>query len=568
MERGAKHLSRASAAQEGVAVLRANGIDRVFGNPGTTELPFLAALAEARVPFHLGLHEGIATAMADGYARATGTVGTVTVHMSVGTANTVSQLINARSDRVPLLVIAGDKDDRLYGRGSFVEVPDVAGLVRQVTKAAWRVSRPEKFPELVYRGLKVAQAAPQGPVFLSVPENYFGEPLPAEREDFVRAAPRLRSRCAEDDLGEVLRRIAAARAPLLIAGNEVGRSGNAQRLARLAEALAVPVVTEEVFTTAWLNFPWRHDLYHGCFRAALEVVRSADLVVAIGARLFLEYAYPDAPRFAPGAEIIEIQSDPDEIAKIHASSGAILCDVGDAIERLARLLESVPPIDSGTRAARLARTRRGRRPSSEPRRSGARMALGEAIRALAAAMPPQGVIVDESVLSKGGLLERFDSERQPLYFGTSGAALGWGVGAALGVQLALPDKRVVAFIGDGAALFSIQGLWTAAHLRLPVVFFVVNNQGYMAVRRGLEQLTGTSWSSERWQGAALERPPVDFCGLAHSQGVAAYQAADPGTLAEALERAFSQDGPVLIDALVAPEEYLDPLHFPVIKEGA
>ena len=331
----------ASAAKEAIAVLKANGVTRLFGNPGTTELALLDATVSEGISFHLCLHEGVATGMADGYGRATGTVGVVMVHTSVGTANTLANLINLRSDRSPLVVIAGDKDDRLTGRGCFCELPDIAGLARQVTKEAWRVTLPEKFPELLYRGLKVAQAPVPGPVFLAVPENYMGEELPPGACGVhARQVPRIAMRAHPDELRAVLIELARASRPLIIAGNEVGATRAAPLLAEIAERLCVPVVGEEAFTTSALNFPNEHPLYHGNFSPALAVVRDADLVVAFGARMFMEYGYPAEPYLGPGVRLIQLGTDAAELGKIYPVERAILGAVDVALAVLSGLLDS------------------------------------------------------------------------------------------------------------------------------------------------------------------------------------------------------------------------------------
>ena len=201
-----------SAARETIAVLKANGITRMVGNPGTTELALLDATVSQGMDFHLCLHEGAAVAMADGFGRATGTTGVVMVHTSVGTANTLTNLINVRSDAQPLLVIAGDKDDRLGGRGCFCEVPDLPGLVRQVTKEAWRVTLPEKLPELTLRALKVARAPTPGPVFISAPENHMSAELPADAVgQHAHRATAVDLRAHPDHLRAILAALASTR---------------------------------------------------------------------------------------------------------------------------------------------------------------------------------------------------------------------------------------------------------------------------------------------------------------------------------------------------------------------
>ncbi len=548
-----------SAAKETIAVLKANGISKIFGNPGTTELALLDATVSEGMDFHLCLHEGAAVAMADGFGRATGTTGVVMVHTSVGAANTLTNLINLRSDSRPLLVIAGDKDDRLSGRGCFCEVPDLPGLLRQVTKEAWRVTRPEKLPELTLRALKIAQAPTPGPVFLAVPENYMAAQLPGECVgQHVRAADRLTMRAHPDELRLVLAALARARRPLLIAGNEVGRTEAAPLLAELADRLGVPVVGEEVFTTSELNFPTDHPLYHGNFSPDLAVVRDADLVVAIGARAFMEYAYPAEPYLRPGVRFMQIGADPSELGKIYQAELAVLGDAGSAIRDLLEMAARDMLPRAGVLLERRANaTRRPDMKAPEygpPGEPGSLHPL-QLLAALDEALPSDAVIVDESVLSKGLFQRHVALSGRRRYFGTSGGGLGWGLPAAIGVQLGMPDRRVVAFLGDGGALFNIQSLWTAAHLRVPVVVVVVNNGGYMAVRRGLGQFGEESSRSGRYPGSFIVKPEIDLCRLADGFGVQAVTVREADRLAGALRWALKLGEPALVDVRVTPSAY-------------
>lgn len=548
-----------SAAKETIAVLKANGISKIFGNPGTTELALLDATVSEGMDFHLCLHEGAAVAMADGFGRATGTTGVVMVHTSVGAANTLTNLINLRSDSRPLLVIAGDKDDRLSGRGCFCEVPDLPGLLRQVTKEAWRVTRPEKLPELTLRALKIAQAPTPGPVFLAVPENYMAAQLPGECVgQHVRAADRLTLRAHPDELRLVLAALARARRPLLIAGNEVGRTEAAPLLAELADRLGVPVVGEEVFTTSALNFPTDHPLYHGNFSPDLAVVRDADLVVAIGARAFMEYAYPAEPYLRRGVRFMQIGADPSELGKIYQAELAVLGDAGSAIRDLLEMAAGDMLPRAGVLLER--RAHATRRPDMKAPDYGPPGELGslhplQLLAALDEALPSDAVIVDESVLSKGLFQRHVALSGRRRYFGTSGGGLGWGLPAAIGVQLGMPDRRVVAFLGDGGALFNIQSLWTAAHLRVPVVVVVVNNGGYMAVRRGLGQFGEESSRSGRYPGSFIAKPEIDLCSLAQGFGVQAITVRETDQLADALRWALELGEPALVDVRVAPSAY-------------
>ncbi|MCK9512101.1 MAG: thiamine pyrophosphate-binding protein [Pigmentiphaga sp.] len=604
-----------NAAIEALHVLKANGIHRIFGNPGTTELPLLDGIVSEGFDFYLGLNEAVVTAMADGHARATRRPSVVLVHTAVGAANTLMGLINAQADRSPLVVIAGDKDDLLYGRGHFVEVPDIGGLVRQTCKASWRVSRPEKLPELVLRALKIAQTPPRGPVFISVPQNYLAELIATQHENPARAAAIPLPRPARSDIEAVLASLRGARRPLIIAGNEAGYAGKAGELRQLCEHFGAAAVTEQGFTASALNFPSASEHYHGPFSPSLRVVRDADLIVAIGARLFMEYDVPRESPFPPGAPLIQIDSDPAELGKIYAASRLVLADPGLFIDELlaagrrsteasqmpgvteaselakvshtsaASKLTGTPEVFESSESPGMSRLTGPLEPSMPPEPSerpsaaggrpvrwwaretkasdlpvaatpsGAGMRLPQMIQALQRALPPDTVIVDESVGSKGALHEHFRFTEQHGYFGTCSGGLGWGMGAALGVQLALPERPVLAFLGDGASLFTIQALWTAAKFNLPVVFCIVNNGGYLEVRKGLGRFDGEAARRNQYPGAWLDQPVARFVSLAQGFGVDAERCEDEAALEAAVQRALSRRRPYLIDVHLDSAQY-------------
>lgn len=553
-----------SAAREAIAVLKANGIERVFGNPGTTEVPLLDATVAEGIDFHLCLHEGVAVAMADGYGRATRSVGVVMVHTSVGTANTLANLINLSSDRSPLLVIAGDKDDRLGGRGCFCEVPDLPGLVRQATKEAWRVTLPQKLPELVLRGLKVARAPVPGPVFIAAPENYMAAELAPEFEGlYRRRADRIALRAHPDDLALILHALASAERPLILAGNEIGASGALPLAVELAERFGVPVVGEEVFTTKSVNFPTDHPYYHGNFTPDSGVVADADLVVAIGARMFMEYNWPTRPYLRAGVRLMQIGADVNELGKIYPVELAVMGDVGDALRDLHRMARDNPSPAVPLLERRRARATAQRDIAADPDAlrgaphapQSAPMGPLHLLELMDALLPDDVVVVDESVLSKSLLQAKFRLGGRRMYFGTSGGGLGWGIPAAVGVQLGMPQRRVVAFVGDGGALFNIQALWTAASLGTPLVVVIVNNDGYMAVRRGLREFDQAAQRTGRFPGSTFSRPQIDYCAIARGFGVRAVAVHGQDQLIEALRSALDAHEATVIDAHVVSSYY-------------
>jgi benzoylformate decarboxylase len=402
-----------------------------------------------------------------------------------------------------------------------------------------------------------------GPVFLSVPESCSAGEVPADvRGAYTFAAPSIRTRPHPQELREVMQALVGAKRPLIIAGNEVGAQRAAAQVGELADRLGVPVVTEEAFAITAVNCPNDHPLYHGPFRAELEVVRDADLVVALGSRAFLEYTFPAQPYIGKGVRFIQVGADIGEFGKIYPVERTLLCAIDLALDEMCTLAREGLVPEKQALAQRRARAAHGEQRVAPhappvPRLASGRQTprLADLIDALHQVLPADGVIVGQSVLSKGPLHRRLPLGGDRLYFGTAGGGLGWGVGAAMGVQLGMPTRRVAAFLGDGATLYSIQGLWTAAHMKLPVVFIVVNNGGYMAVRKGLGEFGGSSVQQGVFPGCSIAEPAVDFCSIARGFGVKAAAVRERDGLVEGLRQAFDTDGPSLLEVSVHPDDY-------------
>jgi benzoylformate decarboxylase len=365
---------------------------------------------------------------------------------------------------------------------------------------------------------------------------------------------KITTRAHTDDLRAVLQGFATASRPLIVAGNEVGQTQSSRLLSHLADYFCVPVVGEETFTTNSANFPADHPLYHGNFSAALPVVRDADVVIAFGARLFMEYDYLPQGHFNQDVKIIQIGSDVSELGKLYTSERAVVGHVGSALRELVGMLDAVLAPDKVDRDERMRRAACTARCTESKRNSA--LHISHLLDALHATLPDDAVIVDESVLSKFVMQRRFPSSKERRYFGTSGGGLGWGMGAAMGVQLAFPDRTVVGFLGDGGALFNIQGLWTAANMKLPVVLILVNNGGYMAVERGLRGFNQEAVRGGHYPGSRIVDPAIDFAGVARGFGVQAVRVTEPSAINDALRWALALQAPVLIDVHVSRDDYI------------
>ena len=548
-----KELLVDSVAEAYLALLADRGVEYLFANAGTDFAPIVEAYAKAA---HTGTpapkpliatHENLAMSMAHGYAAASGKVPAVMVHVSVGTANALCGVFNAARENVPILFTAGRSPLTEAGlpgaRDTYIhwaqEMFDQAGMLREMVKWEYELRNGVQLETVVDRALTLATSPPEGPVYLSLPREVLAAPLPGFAYDSparrVAASPPAPDEAA---IAAAARLLAAARNPVIVTA-DAGRDGAAVPvLAAFAEMFAIPVVEHR---QRYLNLPADHSCHLGYNPGAL--LNDADAILVVDCDV------PWTPsRQAPPSEatVIHIGVDPlfsrypiRGFAADVAITGAtrlVLPALGKALQPLVE--QSVVT----ARRARIAGQREAMQAGWRKLRDEARdmrpLSPVWVSACLAEARDPNSTIVNEYTL----LPEHCPSTRPGGFFGSSPAAgLGWGAGAALGVKLAEPDRQVIAVLGDGSYLFSnpVAVHHAATVHRLPVLFVVVNNAMWGAVRRA------TLGMYPQGEAARSNRPPfIDLDELPAFEQVCAAaggygeRVEDPAELPAALKRAF------------------------------
>jgi benzoylformate decarboxylase len=546
-----------TASQAYLEVAVAHGTEYVFGLPGTSGQEFIGTIADQeKVRFILALHETCVVSMADGYARVSGKPTLAQLSTLPGTANAIGALYDAYRDRSPVVLTSTNVDTRIAGRDAHTEGKDLTELTRQFTKWSHEVHRAERVPEILNRALKVAAALPTGPVYLSLPSDLLGQPIDA----VIPAAERFHvvSRMAADPqaLQEAAQLLATAKRPVIVAGSGIARAGATQELIELAERVAAPVVMEPRYS--FLSFPTTHPY---SFQIAerqpdfnLPLWGEPDVIFAIGCRLIREYRYLAEPVIKPDTRCVHIEEDPWEIGKVFPVDVGI---VADAKSALGALLDILPAMDGAGRAERIKLLKKAKDESAAQLETQARSGwdakpinAARLVRIMDKLFDEDVLIVNESPTSKDILMANFSFTPRRAYFSNSSAGhLGWGLGAAIGAQLATPKRRVVACLGDGSCMFGIQGLWTLAKYRIPLLVVVFNNRAYMAVKnqfRGPEERVRVAAEL----GAELVGPEINFARLAECFGIFGQRVEDPDQIEPALKRALDQSGPALVDVVI------------------
>ena len=555
-------MARMTGKEALARMLEAEGLEYIFGNPGTSETPFLDVLQDyPNLSYVQALQEGTAVGMADGYARATGRPAFANIHIAGGLANGISALYNAYRGGTPLVLTAGNSDTRML-LSEPVLSGDLVEMTQQFTKWSAEVPNAANIPMAVRRAFKEAKTPPVGPVFLSFPWDTMDEEVDV---DIVpSSAGYYRTRPDTDAVARAAQLLAQADNPVLVIGDRVSQSGGGAELVRVAEQLGARVYASS-YTYSEISFPLNHDQYAGILNLNSSATRrqlaDADVLLAVGTNVFSSFLYVDEPFISAGTKLVHMDSNQQEIEKIYPTDLGIFCDPKAGLEDLAEALDQEMSASAreaaATRAATLGNSRREARaaylarmqnmPDSRP------MPVDRMMYELSQALPENAVLADEAITSRNALLQAVEPSQPGSYYAIRGGALGWAMPGALGIKLANPDRPVVAVVGDGASMYTVQALWTAARYNIPVTYAICNNRSYRILKVNMDvYLRGMLEDNQRdseYVGMDFATP-LPLAEVAQAMGVAGQNVDDPRELGPALERAIGSGKPSVINVSI------------------
>lgn len=538
-------------------ILNAEGVRYLFGNPGTTELTFLDALPDSGLEYILALQEATAVAATDGYAQASGKVGVVNLHVAPGLANGLSMLHNACRAKTPLVVTAGQQDSRLLLEEPILAA-DLVQMTEQFTKWSYEIHRPEDAPVALRRALALAKSEPTGPVFLSLPMDL----VTAVIEDAGQPSPPVArlSLPEPEAVRKAAELLARSRAPLIVAGDGVARADAMPELVALAELIGARVHGEPVYRRT--NFPGDHPLWRGGLFPAVSGVRKAleeaDCVLIVGASVFTWFLHVPGEPFPAGLSVIQVDTDAREVGKNYpvtlgiianpkSTLAALTREVGERYDAASRRVARARLAEIGKKRAAFVR---GMQETAEAERERVPISPAYLLHTLASLLPDEAAIVDESASSLRYVLGYLPFKQPGSFYGSKTGTLGWGMGAAIGVQLANPNRKVVATIGDGSVMYACQALWTAAHYRLPITYVILNNASYAILKAGMLGMGLDSAKRGIYPGMDLVDPEIDYVALARALGVQAERVEKPVELRSILQTMLAVPGPTLVDVAI------------------
>lgn len=542
-----------------IELLRAHGVEYVFGIPGATEIHFMDALEKCPdIRYVLGLHEVVCVGMAAGYARASGKPGVLNLHTASGLAAGGALLYNAQLGKVPLVVTVGQNDTRLLQRDPQL-TGDIVGLGKIHSKWSTEPAHVEDLPVVIDRAFKMATQSPTGPVVVSLPQDLLGEEFDYTADSrATRCAPTHPDAASIDRAAEAL---ASARYPLVMVESGVTRSGALEEVVQFAELIGAPVYQ------AWMadvNFPVSHPQYLGDLDptspSAAEIMAEVDVLVGVGCSLFAEGFTHTCCPLPRTARIVHIDDDPWEIGKNLPTEFGLLGDVKATLRELNASLEARMTPEARQRAAERAAKIRAQKAAAdavwrmqvEARRDAVPISIERLMAEISDVVDDDTVVVDECWSASRALRAALSPSRPLSYMRSrNGGSIGEGLPSALGVKLGRPDKDVVAVIGDGSASWSMQTLWTAARYQIPVTYVITNNATYGQVKLVRQAVLGVEGPlKQKHPGMDLDDPVIDFSALARSMGVEGTRISDPGLLGDVLRTAVRSGTPQLIEVML------------------
>ena len=537
--------------------LVAHGTEYIFGNPGTTESPLLDSLADyPQIQYRMALHEGVATGMASYYAQASAKTGIVNLHVAPGLGNAIGMAFCALRANTPLIITAGQQDTRLR-LSDPVLGHDLVAMARPVTKWSVQVERADEMALIMRRAFKIANEGAPGPVFVALPIDVMEQ----ETKNLAASAgPLYRAQVtARDGIDSMAKLLAGAKHPVVVCGDDVGRSRAAGELVALVERIGASVWYEGIRGAA--SFPTSHPSARAGLppdaAAIAKALEGADLVLLVGGPFFEDVWFTPGSHFPPGAKVAQIETNGERLAYNFPLAVGLAGALAPTLKAVTAAVEHAASADDRAAAtkrnqalaknkARDAEAQKARLEKAWDREP---TSMARAMAEIRAGTPRDTIVVDESITASIDLARTFDFDLPGSFFSGRGGGIGQGLAGALGVQVAMPDRPVLCVSGDGSAMYSIQALWTAAHHQLPIVFVILANREYRILKHNLDTYRARFdvRSNKPYAQMDLAGPQLGFVDLARGMGLAGTLVTQADGIRNAVEAAFRSRKPHLIE---------------------
>ena len=531
--------------------LLAHDVDRIFGNPGTTESPLLDSLLDyPQIEYIVHLHEGVAVGAANFYGQASGKTAFVNLHVAPGLGNAIGMIYGALKNGTPMVVTAGQQDTRMRLRDPVLG-HDLASIAAPVTKWSVQVERADELGPILQRAFKIANEAPAGPVFVALPIDVMEQEtaIPPGKPATVYTE----SRPDPAGIAAVAKLLAAAKSPAIVAGDDIARAGAVGTLVTLAEKLGAAVWFEGL--RGRNSFPTDHPAYRGTLAfdapGVAKNFAANDLVLMVGGPFFEEVWYAPGSPFPAGCKVLQIEASSARLAYNFVLDAGVLAEAGAALEALnaalgtidgaAKRNEALKALKDADATAQKARVEKAwsRSPTS----------MARAMAEIRAGTPKDAIVVDETITANLDLFKTFTFAGADDYFSGRGGGIGQGLAGGIGVAVGKPGRPILCLSGDGSSMYSIQAIWTAAHHDLPIVFVILANREYRVLKHNIDAYRARFdvKSNKPYMHMDLTGPTMGFVDMAKGMGVAGTYVAKADDIKAAVAAAFASGKPHLIE---------------------
>ena len=530
-----------------------HGVDRIFGNPGTTESPLLDSLPDyPQLDYIVHLHEGVATGAANFYAQASGKTAFVNLHVAPGLGNAIGAIYSALKNNSPMVVTAGQQDTRMRLRDPVLG-HDLAAIAAPVTKWSVQVERADELGPILQRAFKIANEAPAGPVFVALPIDVMEQEtsIPPGKPGHSYTA----TRPDPAGIAAMAKLLAAAKNPTIVAGDEVARAGADKTLVKLVEKIGASVWFEGL--RGQNSFPTDHPAYRGTLAfdapGVAKQLADNDLVLMVGGPFFEEVWYAPGSPFAAGTRLLQIEAGASRLAYNFALDAGVVADAGAALEALDAALTGVDATAAAKRneamKARKAEDDAAQKARVEKAWARTPTSMARAMAEIRAGSPKEVVVVDETITANLDLFKAFTFKGPGDYYSGRGGGIGQGLAGAIGVAVAQTKRPILCVSGDGSSMYSIQALWTAAHHDLPIVFVILANREYRVLKHNIDAYRARFdvKSNKPYMHMDLTGPALGFAELARGMGIAGTHVTKADDIKGAVMAAFKSGKPHLIE---------------------
>ena len=538
-------------------MLKAEGVTHIFGNPGTSEAPIIDMLPDyPEFTYIMALQESVAVGMGEAYARATQKPSLVSLHVDSGLANGIALMLDALNSGTPMVVTSANYDIRKVVEGT----TDLAELVKPVTKWSIQLTHPDQIPGAIRRAFNEANTHPKGPVYIGLTANALEDS--AEMNIIPSRYTSDKIRPDLDSIEQAADSLIKAENPVLIVGDRVSDDDAVGEAVRLAEMLGLPAYQ---FRGAEVSFPTTHKQYLGILNlrnsANRESLKACDTVIAVGMNAFEELFYWGDVILNEESTLIHIDSSAVNIGKSEPTNIGIISHCKMGLQELNHNVSGkMRTIDSSIIEKRLQRTLDEKKykqdsfvESTKNKWNDKPMSVARMMHEFVAGLPENAVVVDDSISNRAIVREYLEGIERGDIVGYRGQSIGGGIGVTMGAQCGYPDRKVFGLIGDGSAMMTVQGLWTAVNDNIPCVFVILNNGMYRVLKVNFNIYQQDILNVEPAGGSLpySDFPsPFDMAAIAKSMGMESERITDPEDIKDAVVRASKLDKPVLLDIVI------------------